>query len=77
MKQISDKQLRRTVVAWWKAHIRWMEYTMAEVGTEEYRRLNQERQERHEAKVATEVNLLRIGNDLALAGWGKTRKAAK
>jgi hypothetical protein len=63
---MTERTIRYAVARWTRARLRWIEFTMAEVGSEEYRRLFPEIAQRKKDLGHAETALLRLGTGLLL-----------
>lgn len=53
--------LEAAVAAWTRARLRWLEFSMSEVGSDAFRRLLPERAARQQEMAKAETALLRLG----------------
>jgi hypothetical protein len=67
VKQPPDRVIRAAVLRWTRAKHRWLEFALAEVGSDVYRKLLPQCGARRREELASAASLIRVGNRLLLA----------
>jgi len=67
----TDRTIRAALIRWWKADTRWTEFTVAQPGTDSFRRIYRSSKSRYESLVKAKMELVLLAKQLALAKKGK------